>query len=787
MRLLIWVAFLVSAPFSSILAVDSASMMSICESPRDLMFVCKKNQEMSEENLDFETQQAIEDQLLQMYPDGNVDVKIETKDETSSELESNDGHFVSLQIVNQPDKSAEQTNDQQVDVFGGDYPEAPPLQWTSNESDGRNNEGGDISGAAQDIGKQEGNGGRHEDSNDGSENHADLDAAFDGSKQGERINEVNEINEVNGGEEQNRFKEESSNTNGNFNSENTNSFDDYPELNDVNAEGNNEDVNYDELTNEELKNEKISNAEEFKEYELNNEELKNAKFNEGLKNEELNNEEINNKDRKNAEFKNPNEISQSNEDYEDIQPKGDGNEIQLEGDGWLGESTNDHLSNKQDPKVDIPNAPEDAVDENNVIHPKPLKVVVETHQQNSNNKPKQKRPAENVINIPTPFNESPLLKCSDNEDNDIEQIYKKEVISIRFEVCHFARIDFASQLFSIYENLRLLNISHIKLETLDTFANARYLKTILASHNRLTQLPSRLFPAATNLTTIDFSFNQISWISPLALVGHANLKYLNLSWNELTIVEESLLSSLQHLEILDLSHNQFTVFHSNVFRPLANLKLLSLSHNPISQIGGNLFSSMKNLINLNLSNLKVNRLETSIVSHQKQLQSFNVANNNLKRIDFQEVSKFLPQLMAFYVEGNQLIDLKGFSQAQFPNLTIFGINYNDFNCSYLQEFVTSVNTTSLTFSEEWFLDEGTSIKGVLCKETIVHEDEEFLIRSSVPMQERDGGMPIRFMLVLLSIAMIIVIGCIVMIRHQVNKATGRIAFYEFNQDVDAKI
>lgn len=402
---------------------------------------------------------------------------------------------------------------------------------------------------------------------------------------------------------------------------------------------------------------------------------------------------------------------------------------------------------------------------------------------NSHKPTAETKTSDKLVEHTTTATDESHLKCFFGDAKTIQIYPKKNFVSISYEKCHFTRLPTTINKFSAYKNLKVLNISNVKLEIFDMIQGAN-LEVILASHNNLTVIPSWLFPISNNLNRLDLSHNRINRIDSLAFTDLAHLRFLNLSWNSLTTIDSTLFGKLVNLEYLDLSHNKLATLDATLFSQLLNLNELKLSDNSIDKIDASTFSSLKRLQHLDLSHLKLTDIEIGTFSHLIELKSLNLSKNHFKKIDF-EIFSGLNNLMSIDLNGNQLVQLKGFEINSLPHLKIVAINNNQFNCSFLETLFNS--TKSIDFVNGQPTKNADNINGVLCKKPGKSMEEYIEGKLEVMVNNIENivsTMKLSFGLLCFAIFALIVF--IVAIRRKVNKVTGRSAIYELREDVDGR-
>lgn len=340
--------------------------------------------------------------------------------------------------------------------------------------------------------------------------------------------------------------------------------------------------------------------------------------------------------------------------------------------------------------------------------------------------------------------------------------YKSKVGIINFKNCHLHQIE--RNYFSIFESLHTFNISSVELESLQpkTFERARTLTHLDASQNRISNIPPLLFVNAKKLAFVDFSNNSINRVESLAFYGANDLESLNLSRNNLSGIDEHAFKDLSKLKVLnfscnkfnqitfralfpssllvlDLSQNNLTSFDEQTLNETTNLKTLNLSFNPIGNFKINTFTFVPNLEHLNLMQTNISNIPLGMFSHQHKLISLELSGNTLKIFDFVQFFPISHDLESIRLDGNNLTELKSFRNNMFPKLVLFDINKNQFNCSYLQQFMESVNWEKIRFQ----VDSGsvnsnyTNIRGIKCQVSTESKSIENRIEHEIEDQNRN--------------------------------------------------
>ncbi|XP_055302564.1 leucine-rich repeat-containing protein 70-like [Sitodiplosis mosellana] len=209
------------------------------------------------------------------------------------------------------------------------------------------------------------------------------------------------------------------------------------------------------------------------------------------------------------------------------------------------------------------------------------------------------------------------------------------------------------------------------------------------AHNQITEIHSFAFVGLNRLYHLDISHNLISVLEDRTFANLSRLNRLQLSYNQIYLIKPYAFATALSLSRLDLSHNNIT--DEQIFENLYNLLHLDLSHNPINELGIGTFAKLVKLEHLDMGHTNLTDIELGTFSYSRGLISLDLSENNLKTLDF---GLFLPAfryMESLYLDGNKLSDMEGFSNSLFPRLNALGITNNNFNCTYLKQFMRSVD------------------------------------------------------------------------------------------------
>lgn len=156
------------------------------------------------------------------------------------------------------------------------------------------------------------------------------------------------------------------------------------------------------------------------------------------------------------------------------------------------------------------------------------------------------------------------------------------------------------QVFKKFPNLEYLSVNSVGLKKFNPIVNASDLKVILANHNQITSLNSKVFEVSTDLEVLSFRQNQIEEVDVNAFHLLGNLRELYLSDNRINVLHMNVFSPLISLEIISISGNQLQTIDMEVFQTNLQLHEVLLYDNKITAIHPQTFNSLASLFNLEL-------------------------------------------------------------------------------------------------------------------------------------------------------------------------------------------
>lgn len=181
------------------------------------------------------------------------------------------------------------------------------------------------------------------------------------------------------------------------------------------------------------------------------------------------------------------------------------------------------------------------------------------------------------------------------------------------------------------------------------------------------------------------------------------------------------------IESLNLAENNLTKEIFFKLKCADKMKSLDLSNTNLGPLDVDSFAEMTVLENLNIANSSLGKISFGLFSHQQNLKSLNISQNNLVFIDYHMFTS-LEKLTTWDVSGNKLTKLKDFEHFHdtFPELTLIGLEQNDFSCEYLSKITSSLLKQGIKVKTPHRLEKNdSSIRGISCS-TSQQQDKENL-------------------------------------------------------------
>lgn len=264
------------------------------------------------------------------------------------------------------------------------------------------------------------------------------------------------------------------------------------------------------------------------------------------------------------------------------------------------------------------------------------------------------------------------LHSLDLSHNEIKSLPEEsELVKLRslqhLYLQHNNITDISSEAFNGLMSLRVLNISHNRLQVLPEgiFTNSRELREIYLNDNALIELAKGIFHRLEQLIVLNLSSNQLTseHIDEGTFVGLIRLIVLNLSNNAITKIDGKTFKDLYFLQILNLRNNSIGYIEENAFLPLYNLHTLNLAENRLHTIDQSLFNGLFVLSKLTLNNNLLVNIDPKAFKNCSDLKELDLSSNQL--MDVPEALWELSLLKTLDLGENQISD---FRNGSFKNL-----------------------------------------------------------------------------------------------------------------------
>ncbi|CAG9807416.1 unnamed protein product [Chironomus riparius] len=354
--------------------------------------------------------------------------------------------------------------------------------------------------------------------------------------------------------------------------------------------------------------------------------------------------------------------------------------------------------------------------------------------------------------------------------------------SLEFLELQFNKITTIESTVLIYlKSLKLFNISHNHIESINLNAFddcSTNLSIVDLSHNKIQTIDVHIFNAlATNInSSLYLAFNNIEEVkqSAISTIGSKTIKLLDLRQNKLKkfslncqSVDELLLSDNYLEEIdtsscefksLDIKNNSLTSIKflnvsslqlsdntnlnnvSFAFETLRKLGAASIPSNIVTYellknasqltdldvsntfLGSpkiETFSEMTFLEDLKLRNTGLSHIEYGMFGHQINVRNFDISYNNLGFVDIEMLSS-MKALETLDISGNNLTHFNEVNdfKRNFANLTMIGIEENNWNCSYLTKVVKVFYENSISIKQPLVpIKSSSNVMGIGCTTT----------------------------------------------------------------------
>jgi Leucine-rich repeat (LRR) protein len=208
------------------------------------------------------------------------------------------------------------------------------------------------------------------------------------------------------------------------------------------------------------------------------------------------------------------------------------------------------------------------------------------------------------------------------------------------------------------ENLRTLDLSSTKINTISNEHTLIHLTELNLSYNSFYEIPESLC-SMEQLKILDMSHNRIRFI-PEYFYQIKQLEYLNLSFNQLTLLSR-LFARLQVLKNLNVNHNKIERIDRD-FSQSKSILTLDLSNNKISNLPGHL-CQLKHLETLDLRYNKLESLPSAILQ-MAGIKSMNTFDDTFHRIGLHLLGNAITEPPSYIWKSTEIQTLFDYIEAK---------------------------------------------------------------------------------------------------------------------------
>lgn len=229
--------------------------------------------------------------------------------------------------------------------------------------------------------------------------------------------------------------------------------------------------------------------------------------------------------------------------------------------------------------------------------------------------------------------------------------------------------------------------------------------------------PSNIFVDYVNLESVKFwSCNLQEFKLQQKMKKPSKLVSLMLDTNSLQYLDKKTMTQFPKLESLSLTFNAFKKIANNFLSKNSELTALYLGYNAIETIEINAFRGLKKLKKLFLAANKLKKIQNNLFVDNQNLQRLSFEDNLITIVE-KNAFKNLKKLTHLVLTGNLLVkfsfDLNAFFKTM-PNLKLFLIGNNKFDCNYLPALVNATEARRIVNLESNVTKTTRNFKGIDC-------------------------------------------------------------------------
>jgi Leucine-rich repeat (LRR) protein len=272
----------------------------------------------------------------------------------------------------------------------------------------------------------------------------------------------------------------------------------------------------------------------------------------------------------------------------------------------------------------------------------------------------------------------------------------------------------ASQCFAALSKLTHLYLNNNKLSALEEgcFYGLPLLIYLNLSFNNLKTISSNIFKNLAELEFLVLTNNQLTSINAFAVENNKKLFYLGLQNNHIKAISGS--AQILSVKTINLSNNR--LIDVTGLKGFLNIEVLHLSSNSELKLPENSFNGLTQIWNLLLDDVNLSTVQNlhNLFSPLTSLSRLNITKNNLKTMSFEKFQTNI-NLRYLYLESNKLTEINIEEMKKvFPNLNQVSIDRNDWNCSYLNVTIKTLQQHKITVNAG--ASDEPNIKGISCND-----------------------------------------------------------------------
>jgi hypothetical protein len=231
-----------------------------------------------------------------------------------------------------------------------------------------------------------------------------------------------------------------------------------------------------------------------------------------------------------------------------------------------------------------------------------------------------------------------------------------------------------------------------------SFARAKYLKTLILTQNELSTLENTAFHHLDQLEQLRINNNKLTVVAWVFFEKNTQLKWLDISGNNISKIVNNNRNSLS-IKSLDIYNNSLEDVSS--VRDLPKIDHLNMSNNPRMKFKPSTFNNNPKMTSLYLTGTNLEQtVNLNFLKSMTKLDYLNIMENNME--NKMENLPELPKLTRLIMRNCSLTTFN-FRQIKkkFPKLIEINLSENLFGCSSLQEILTFLSDHQIILHRQY--------------------------------------------------------------------------------------